>query len=117
MHLVLSVGESYYCALAKGPLVPNHVLLVPIEHCPNTLTMPSDTEAELEKYKRTLCKYFNKQAKAVVFFEWVSPQSPHANLQVSEILSCNKTLEFIFFAVVVSFILLHHNRSILFGLL
>ncbi|XP_042382854.1 zinc finger CCCH domain-containing protein 59-like isoform X1 [Zingiber officinale] len=82
MHLVLSIRESYYCALAKGPLVPNHVLLVSIEHCPNTLTMPSDTEAELEKYKRTLCKYFNKQAKAVVFFEWVSPQSPHANLQV-----------------------------------
>ncbi|XP_074579216.1 zinc finger CCCH domain-containing protein 59 [Curcuma longa] len=82
MHLVLSIGESYYCALAKGPLVPNHVLLVPIEHCPNTLTMPSDTEAELEKYKTALSEYFNKQAKAIVFFEWVSPQSPHANLQV-----------------------------------
>lgn len=115
MHLVLSIGESYYCALAKGPLVPNHVLLVPIEHCPNTLTMPSDTEAELDKYKRALSKYFNKQANAVVFFEWVSPQSPHANLQVREILSY--TFEFVSFAVVVCFILLHYNRSILFGLL
>ncbi|URE35275.1 zinc finger CCCH domain-containing protein [Musa troglodytarum] len=80
-HLVLSIGESYYCALAKGPLVPNHVLLVPVDHCPNTLTMPLDTETELEKYKSALNIYFKNQAKAVVFFELIFPQSPHANLQ------------------------------------
>ncbi|CAL9112288.1 unnamed protein product [Musa acuminata var. zebrina] len=80
-HLVLSIGESYYCALAKGPLVPNHVLLVPVQHCPNTLTMPLDTETELEKYKSALNIYFKNQAKAVVFFELIFPQSPHANLQ------------------------------------
>ncbi|WOL03010.1 zinc finger CCCH domain-containing protein 59 isoform X3 [Canna indica] len=81
-HLVLSARESYYCALAKGPLVPNHVLLVPIEHCPNTLLMLPDTDAELEMYKSALSIYFKKQAKEVVFFEWIFPQSPHANLQV-----------------------------------
>lgn len=84
-HLVLSIGESYYCALAKGPLVPNHVLLVPVQHCPNTLTMPLDTETELEKYKSALNIYFKNQAKAVVFFELIFPQSPHANLQVRRI--------------------------------
>jgi diadenosine tetraphosphate (Ap4A) HIT family hydrolase len=81
-HLVISIGESYYCALAKGPLVPNHVLVIPVEHCPNTLMMAPETEAELGRYKNALGKYFEKQGKAAVYFEWVSQHSRHANLQV-----------------------------------
>ncbi|RLN33556.1 zinc finger CCCH domain-containing protein 59 [Panicum miliaceum] len=81
-HLVISIGEAYYCALAKGPLVPNHVLMIPVEHCPSTLMMPSEAEVELARYKNALCKYFEKQGKTTVFFEWVSQNSRHANLQV-----------------------------------
>lgn len=80
-HLMLSIGESYYCALAKGALVQNHALLVPIEHCPNTLMMPSETEMELESYKNALNMYFKNQAMEVVFFEWIFQHGPHANLQ------------------------------------
>lgn len=78
---MLSIGESYYCALAKGALVQNHALLVPIEHCPNTLMMPSETEMELESYKNALNMYFKNQAMEVVFFEWIFQHGPHANLQ------------------------------------
>ncbi|KAG0543457.1 hypothetical protein BDA96_02G192300 [Sorghum bicolor] len=81
-HLVISIGEGYYCTLAKGPLVPNHVLMIPVEHCPNTLMMPPEAEAELGRYKIALGKYFEKQGKTAVYFEWVSPRSHHANLQV-----------------------------------
>lgn len=81
-HLVISIGESYYCALAKGPLVPNHVLMIPVEHCPSTLMMPREAEAELGRYKNALGKYFEKQGKTAVYFEWVSQHSRHANLQV-----------------------------------
>nr|XP_019708745.1 zinc finger CCCH domain-containing protein 59 isoform X2 [Elaeis guineensis] len=80
-HLVISIGESYYCTLAKGALVQNHVLLVPIEHCPNTLMMPSETDMELAKYKNALNMYYKNQANEVVFFEWIFQHSPHANLQ------------------------------------
>jgi len=80
-HLVISIGEAYYCALAKGPLVPNHVLMIPVEHCPSTLMMPSEAEVELGRYKNALVKYFEKQGKTAVFFEWVSQNSRHANLQ------------------------------------
>ena len=81
-HLILSLGETYYCALAKGPLVQDHVLLIPIEHHPNTLTMPSESEVELGRYKNALRMYFKGQGKTVVFFEWIFQRSPHANLQV-----------------------------------
>ncbi|PKA64259.1 Zinc finger CCCH domain-containing protein 59 [Apostasia shenzhenica] len=80
-HLVLSLSEYYYCALAKGPLVDDHTLLIPIEHHPNTLTTSSEAEVELTKYKHSLQVYFRKQEKEVVFFEWIFQSSPHANLQ------------------------------------
>ncbi|ONK59274.1 uncharacterized protein A4U43_C08F4770 [Asparagus officinalis] len=80
-HLILSLGETYYCALAKGPLVQDHVLLIPIEHHPDTLTMPSEAEKELGIYKNALSTYFKNQGKAVVFFEWIFQGIPHANLQ------------------------------------
>ncbi|KAL5201133.1 hypothetical protein ABZP36_035487 [Zizania latifolia] len=81
-HLVISIGDGYYCALPKGPLVPNHVLVIPVEHCSSTLAMPVEAEAELGRYKDALGKYFGKQGKTAVYFEWVSQHSHHANLQV-----------------------------------
>lgn len=77
-HLVITVGDSYYCALAKGPLVQDHLLLIPIDHYPATLTMSSEAEVELGKFKNALNAYFKMQGKAVVFFECITS---HANLQ------------------------------------
>lgn len=81
-HLITSVGEYYYCALAKGPLLPDHVLIMPIEHTPNTLSLPLECEKELEQLQSSLKAYFKKQGKEVVFFEWVFKRGSHANLQV-----------------------------------
>ncbi|KAJ4797865.1 Zinc finger CCCH domain-containing protein 59 [Rhynchospora pubera] len=80
--LITSLGENYYCALAKGPLVQNHVLLVPIEHSPNTLIMTAEAEKELQMYKNALTKYFDKQEKVVIYFEYAFQHNRHANLQV-----------------------------------
>lgn len=81
-HLVISVGENYYCALAKGPLVQDHILIIPVEHSPSTLSLPSECETELAKFQGSLKKYHNNNEKEVVFFEWASKRSTHANLQV-----------------------------------
>nr|GMC63554.1 zinc finger CCCH domain-containing protein 64 isoform X1 [Ipomoea batatas] len=81
-HLITTVGEYYYCAIAKGPLVPDHVLILPIEHEPNTLSLPSECEEELERFQNSLKAYFKKQGKEPVFFEWVFKRGTHANLQV-----------------------------------
>lgn len=81
-HLILSVGESWYLALAKGPLIDHHVLLVPIEHHPHTLTMSPDAEKELGIFKNAVNMYFKKQGKAVIFFEYLLQNISHANLQV-----------------------------------
>ncbi|KAK4432899.1 Zinc finger CCCH domain-containing protein 64 [Sesamum alatum] len=80
-HLITSVGEYCYCALAKGPLVQDHVLIVPIEHLPNTLSLPPECEKDLYRLQSSLKAYFKRQGKEVVFFEWVSKRGTHANLQ------------------------------------
>ncbi|KAK6944814.1 Cwf19-like protein, C-terminal domain-2 [Dillenia turbinata] len=80
-HLLISIGENYYCALAKGPLVQGHVLLVPIEHLSDTLSMASQYEAELSKFQESLRMCFKNQGKEVIFFEWIQKRATHANLQ------------------------------------
>lgn len=81
-HLITSIGEHYYCALAKGPLVEDHVLVIPIEHIPTTLLSPPECETELIRFQNSLKMYFKNQGKEAVFFEWVFKRGSHANLQV-----------------------------------
>ncbi|GLT79082.1 hypothetical protein SLA2020_505890 [Shorea laevis] len=80
-HLVTSIGESCYCAVAKGPLVQDHLLIIPIEHLPNTLSVPPECETDLVKLQDCLKMYYKNQKKEAVFFEWVSKRGTHANLQ------------------------------------
>lgn len=84
-HLIVSIGEYFYCALAKGPLVQDHILIIPVEHLPNTVLLPPETEIELGRLQNSLKRYYKNQGKSVVFFEWVSKRSTHANLQVKDI--------------------------------
>ncbi|XP_041005557.1 zinc finger CCCH domain-containing protein 64 [Juglans microcarpa x Juglans regia] len=80
-HLIVSIGEHSYCALAKGPLVQDHVLIIPIEHLPNSILLPPECESEVHRFQNSLKKYHKHRGKSVVFFEWVSKRSTHANLQ------------------------------------
>ncbi|MCI24642.1 zinc finger CCCH domain-containing protein 64-like, partial [Trifolium medium] len=84
-HLIISIGEYYYLALAKGPLVEDHVLIIPVEHMPNTLSLSSESDAELLRFQNSLKRYFKNQEKEVIFFEWASVRGIHANLQVKEV--------------------------------
>ncbi|CAI5511054.1 unnamed protein product [Closterium sp. Naga37s-1] len=68
-HLVVSVGEHCYVALPKGPLVPGHVLILPIEHFPSVISLPSDALAEMWRYMGALRRCFEAQGQTVVAFE------------------------------------------------
>lgn len=81
-HLITSIGENCYLALAKGPLIEDHMLILPVEHLPNTLSSPPECEIELVRFQKSLKVYFENQGKQVVFFEWAYVQGTHANLQV-----------------------------------
>ncbi|XP_037093404.1 LOW QUALITY PROTEIN: CWF19-like protein 1 [Pollicipes pollicipes] len=68
-HLVVNVGETCYLALAKGGLVPGHVLILPVEHTRASTEADDAVFAEILEYKKRLGKLFAAENKAVVFFE------------------------------------------------
>lgn len=83
-HLVISVGEHCYCALAKGALTQDHVLILPIEHFPSTASLPQDAEDELCKYKAALRRMYRNQGNSMLVFERYLQlkAGTHAHLQV-----------------------------------
>eukprot|EP00124_Ichthyophonus_hoferi_P000769 Ihof_evm11s31 gene=Ihof_evmTU11s31 len=80
-HLVVTVGTEIYMALAKGPLVENHILLLPINHLPSSRDLSASALAELERYKGALVSFYASQGQACVFFER-NIASRHMQIQV-----------------------------------
>ena len=68
-HLVASIGSSMYLTLAKGPLVPNHCLIVPVSHTPCSIMLSPEEEGELHTYIRALRDCFSSHGLALLLFE------------------------------------------------
>ncbi|KAK4323675.1 hypothetical protein Pmani_005646 [Petrolisthes manimaculis] len=80
-HLVVSVGEHVYLALAKGGLVPFHLLILPITHLQSTSDLDSEAQEEVERYKAALNEMFREREQRVVFFER-NYRTQHLQVQV-----------------------------------
>ncbi|XP_078697782.1 CWF19-like protein 1 [Branchiostoma floridae x Branchiostoma belcheri] len=80
-HLVVSVGDHTYLALAKGGLVPDHVLILPIGHYQSMVEATAEVHEEIEKYKSALRKLFQSQGKECVFYER-NYKTQHLQIQV-----------------------------------
>ena len=52
VHLIVSVGDECYVALAKGPLVPHHLLILPIVHVQAGTQMTEAQQREANKSHR-----------------------------------------------------------------
>lgn len=68
-HLIVSVGEHIYLALAKGGLVPHHLMLLPIHHYQTSLDLEPPAMAELARFKSRLREMFAATDRTVVFYE------------------------------------------------
>lgn len=88
-HLVVSVGTQCYIALAKGGLIPEHVLIAPIGHHQSVVTAPDDVIEEIEQYKSSLKKFFKSRNQEVVFFER-NYKTAHLQVQAVPIPSTQK---------------------------
>ncbi|NXR11629.1 C19L1 protein, partial [Semnornis frantzii] len=80
-HLVVSIGTHCYLALAKGGLLPDHVLILPIGHYQSVVDLSSDVVEEVTKYKSALKEFFRSKGKRYVLFER-NYRSQHLQLQV-----------------------------------
>jgi hypothetical protein len=50
VDLVSSVGDEVYLALDKGPITPQHALIIPIEHHPSLAALPAEPAKEVGRY-------------------------------------------------------------------
>uniref|UniRef100_A0A8B9T3K4 CWF19-like protein 1 n=1 Tax=Anas platyrhynchos TaxID=8839 RepID=A0A8B9T3K4_ANAPL len=80
-HLVVSIGTHCYLALAKGGLLPDHVLILPIGHCQSVVDLSPEVMEEVTKYKSALKEFFRSKGKRYVLFER-NYKSQHLQLQV-----------------------------------
>uniref|UniRef100_A0A1A7WIS1 CWF19-like protein 1 n=1 Tax=Iconisemion striatum TaxID=60296 RepID=A0A1A7WIS1_9TELE len=80
-HLVISIGTHCYLALAKGPLTPRHVLILPIGHYQSVVELSSEVVEEMEKYKSALRSFYKSKGERCVLFER-NYKSQHLQLQV-----------------------------------
>ncbi|XP_070532625.1 CWF19-like protein 1 [Ptychodera flava] len=80
-HLVVSVGTHTYLALAKGGLLNDHVLILPIGHYQSTVDLPQEAIDEIQEYKTSLRQMYKSEDKCCVIFER-NFRSQHLQLQV-----------------------------------
>ncbi|GBM55601.1 CWF19-like protein 1 [Araneus ventricosus] len=80
-QLLLSIGDHSYITLAKGGLVQDHLLIIPMEHVPSSINLSDSAEKEIEKYKNALVNYFHDKEYDVIFFER-NFVSPHLQIQI-----------------------------------
>lgn len=82
-HLIIAIGDHCYLSLAKGGLVDEHFLLIPIEHIESVNSSRNSFELlnELENFKNSLVRYFESQSMGVIFYER-NFRSVHWQIQV-----------------------------------
>lgn len=68
-HLVISIGDKFYLALAKGPINEYHILILSVTHIQSTSLLTEDDWNELSKFKTALIEFFATKDQVVVFFE------------------------------------------------
>ena len=79
-YLIVEIGEEVYLTLAKGPLTPEHLILVPIEHVSSTLT---DLGEALDEELKKLMLKVNclNEGKQTIFFRMSCNPSHHLHMQ------------------------------------
>lgn len=56
--MVISVGDNFYLALAKGPLDETNILILSVTHIQSASLLSEDDWKELNKFKDALRNYF-----------------------------------------------------------
>lgn len=79
-HLIITIGEHFYLALAKGPVNDYHILILSITHIPAASQITKHEEwEELLKFKDVLRQFFKDQQQVVCFTER-NYKSPHLQI-------------------------------------
>lgn len=81
-HLVITIGDSFYLALAKGPINQYHILILSVTHIQSVALLSEDDWNELDKFKSALRKFFasmfsNQYFESLLVFRIKSLKNSH----------------------------------------
>ncbi|XP_055624320.1 CWF19-like protein 1 homolog [Toxorhynchites rutilus septentrionalis] len=68
-HLIISVGEHFYLALAKGPINETHILILSITHIQNASLLSAAQWDELNRFKESLTNFFKDREETIFLYE------------------------------------------------
>lgn len=68
-HLIISVGEHFYLAMAKGPVNETHILILSITHIQNASLLATEQWTELNKFKDALTQFFKDREETIFLYE------------------------------------------------
>ncbi len=82
-YLIFDIGEEVYLTLAKGPLTPEHSLIIPIEHIPSNTGILSDpVKEEVQLLMVRIGSALLKVKKVPIFFRLCHNPSHHYHIQM-----------------------------------
>ncbi|CAK4069504.1 unnamed protein product [Aphanomyces euteiches] len=68
-HLIVSIGNEAYLAIPKGAIVPDHALIIPIQHTASMQNIGAAAWKEVNQFKAALKKFYAAQGKAMIVMD------------------------------------------------
>uniref|UniRef100_A0AC35UGY1 CWF19-like protein 1 homolog n=1 Tax=Rhabditophanes sp. KR3021 TaxID=114890 RepID=A0AC35UGY1_9BILA len=68
-HLIVSIGETCYAAMPKGPMSNDHILIMSIEHTQSLVGANDNVKTEIRKFINAYTLFCSQQNKALVAYE------------------------------------------------
>lgn len=70
--LIFYISSEVYLSLDKGPIVPKHIQIIPIDHYDKSIALPSNVSSEIKMIKDKLRNIFNlSYNQNLIFYERV----------------------------------------------
>lgn len=90
-HMVVVVSPEVYVAVARGPIVPMHVLILPVKHAPCYAACPPELQASLDAYVvacRKMCH--SRELECLVWERWIPMSASAANHMQIQVLAIDQ---------------------------
>jgi diadenosine tetraphosphate (Ap4A) HIT family hydrolase len=82
-HLIIDIGEEVYLTLAKGPLTPEHAIIIPIEHVSsNTEDISGEIDTEIKALMFRIRGSLSAVNKTPIFFRLRHVPAHHYHIQM-----------------------------------
>mmetsp|Transcript_44570 Transcript_44570/g.127816 ORF Transcript_44570/g.127816 Transcript_44570/m.127816 type:complete len:664 (-) Transcript_44570:38-2029(-) len=86
-HMIVSASKDVYLATARGPVVPTHVMVLPVKHAPCFAACPPELQAAIQAHVQAIRKMCQEGGQEILVWErWIPMSVSAANHMQIQIL-------------------------------